>query len=118
MKFRCRTKIPAETLWVEIAADDPEQAAMEYFFQHDLVRIVHVRTIEGKRESVLFALVEVEGHGEWIARVFRRDLWRKGGVKLRRQTITIEDVARQLGWTGDPEELLSSGWPYEDQEWK
>lgn len=62
------------------------------------------------RYEIHFALVEVEGHGEWVSRVFRYGLWRRGGV-VRKGTPTQDQVlakiAETLGWTHDPRDLLN-----------
>jgi hypothetical protein len=115
LTFRCRTKIPhVEADWADIETDSPEQAAMEFHAERDYNSVVYVRETEnGGRERVLFALIEIEGHGERVSRVFHRAIWRKGGVRPTRP-VTIEDVARKLGWTKDPQELLAEGWDLEE----
>ncbi len=110
-KFRCRTVKPKQSHWKEVSADSFPEAAEAFFFQgcdHGL-EVVSVKSPIG--EIVKFALVEVEGHGELVARVFHHGIWRRG---VPRPYPTLKQVAAILGWEHDPEELLGSGWDCEE----
>jgi hypothetical protein len=111
--FRCRTVKPEVSEWGEIMADSPEDAANSYHLREsDSLKNFRYWASTGPNAGhiVLFALVEVEGHETLISRVFSHGIHRRGGVKSN--TPTLADIARELGWTGPPEELLDEddGW--------
>jgi hypothetical protein len=67
---------------------------------------------DGRFETVVFALVEVDGHGQGISRVYLQGIRRKGGVQPL-SFPTLQEVAERLGWRGSPDELLTP-WPGEE----
>lgn len=112
MKYRCRTTKPIESEWYDQEAEMPEQAANEFHSDRfDTVRSIQltVHPTPEERYEIHFAGVEVEGHGEWVSRIFRYGIWRRGGV-VRAGTPTFEqrlaEIVKILGWTHDPMELL------------
>ena len=119
MNYKCRTTKPHESSWHELGAAHPTEAAMTFFAEYEWmlqVSRIHIPDGEGWIE-VNFALVEVEGHGEFIARMYHSKIYRKGGVKVGSPK-TIKDVALDMGWRGNPEELLEPGWDEESNDWE
>jgi hypothetical protein len=115
--YRCRLLKPTQSNWIEIEANSPEEAASTDWSDKGLrgykIMIPHGPDGAG-REGVQFWLIEVEGHGELICRVFNLGLYRRGGVKPR-NPITLDYIARELGWSGDPQELVAPGWDFEEE---
>lgn len=114
MTFNCRTILPTVSAWTAQEGASPEGAAAEFWVR----AWRHGRGAEFRRgpgDVVAFARVEVEGHGSMVARMFWRGLVRKGGVTKKRP-MTLEDVARAIGWEDDPAELLGDGWECEETE--
>ena len=118
--YRCRTTKPSTSDWHEIEEGSPEDAAQEFHSRcsppHPLIRGIpnvhykHYPTPDSRIDHY-FVCVEVEGHGEVVSKMLFSCIWRKGGVN--RHPTTIQDVARQLGWTRNPQELLEA-WEGED----
>lgn len=125
IKYRCRfltTGTAVDSDWLEILASSPEEAANSV---HDretnqarrIPQEISFCQDEAKPGArVYFARVEVEGHGEWISRVYTSGIVRCGGVKPRNRT-RIEDIAKLLKWERPASELLEDGWIGEEQEW-
>ncbi len=124
--FKCRFVKPGQSEWFEITADTYAVAANELHDRHvpnfkaepGCQSIVFWFTAEKPGNSVAFACIEVEGHGEFVSRIYHSGIVRRGGVKLPGRELTIVDVAKAVGWTKDPAELLTSGWEAEEEEWK
>jgi len=114
MSFNCRAVKPEETLWQSVDGTSPEAAAGEYQEHYD-PPFVGWKLEDGGR--IRFTVVEVEGHGEFVTRQFRNGIYRRGGVK-RGPAPTLEEVARKLGWTHAPAELIEAGWKGEETEWR
>lgn len=116
MIFRCRTTVPAESVWSRVEAESPEGAANEFWFhQHQYLRRVSWRIKDGPR--VHFAVVQVEGNeGLWVARVFDHGPWRRSGVPAADEPTSLAQVAERLGWTKDPAMLIQEGWGGEESE--
>jgi hypothetical protein len=123
MTFKCRFTVPRESAWQAVEGATPEEAANEFHYRRDLDGIVLYLSDAGEPwrpgDSVSLALVEVEGHEPWMSRIFRSGLVRRGGIKLRDRTFDqkLAGVAKQLGWTGDPRELIAPGWEGENESW-
>lgn len=116
MKYVCRLVKPSTLTPVEVEADSPEEAAQEYFFSRDTSGIAYCRDdLDNGRThpTVWFGRVAVADHGELIARTFRHGLTRRGAVK-RGTSITLTHIAKEIGWEGDPDELISEGWELEE----
>jgi hypothetical protein len=99
--------------WRDIQAESPENAAND-FHSYYFASLRQLQYDQGS-PHVCFVLVEVEGHGELISRMYYSGIYRRGGI--RNQT-TISDIAKKLGYEGKPEELLESGWDCEEDDWK
>jgi hypothetical protein len=113
MIYRCRMVQPSVEEWGEVEADSPPLAANEYHLNlnhagFDLRRVFP----DGRIERVHLALIEVEGHGPFISRLFSTGIFRKGGVHPTETELAA--VANKLGWTGPPKELLEDGWDGEE----
>lgn len=109
--FRCRTTVPTVSEWREVNGVDPNDAAQEYHARFDgNVPSLRYRIEDdgGKVSYALFALVEVEGHGSVVSRLFSHGIFRVGKV---RNSLTLRDIAQHLGYEHDPGTLISSeGW--------
>jgi hypothetical protein len=113
MRFRCRKTVPLIGDWIDIDADSPEQAVNDYHLAYDSNSIVHAEEEEnGGRHLVLFARIEVEGHGSWVSRIYSYGLWRKGGVKPGQPSLV--NIAERLGYMDDPRTLLDPNWDCEE----
>lgn len=114
--FMCRFAKPQKDWpFKAIEADSWEAAALEFHNQNPCEGYKHViYKDEGRsREEVHFALVEVEGHEPIVTRIFSTGIWRKGNPKLSTNP-TLEEIAKKLGWTHDPQELLGDDWDLEE----
>lgn len=123
-EYRCRRVRPnSEDTWTTVEESSPGRAANEYhakMFASDSCCFVQP-TPDGGKEKVLFAVIEVDGHGKFTSRVYYRGIWRKGGVPLPRKKTDDEilrDIANVLEYTGSPRDLLDPGWDEEEEEWK
>ena len=107
MLYKCRTTKPTESKWYEVEASSPELAANEFHNERILSvkSLVHVMEDSSGRYLVKFVLVEVEGHGERVSRIFEYGIWRKGGVKTDYRTPEqkLKELADALGYTKPPE---------------
>lgn len=95
-------------------ASSPEEAAAEYWtraWPNDAKGLVYERG--GPGDKIAFARVEVEGHGDMVARVFWTGLVRRGGVR-RDRPLTLAEIATALRWTGEVNELVADGWECEE----
>lgn len=116
--YRCRFTAPRQSDWSTVEADSPELAANEL---HDRDPKTYAIGYEPEPDKpgrrVYFASVEVEGHGEWVSRMYTSSIVRRGGVKSRR-AVTLAEIARAIGWQHDPAELLAAGWDGEESVWR
>jgi len=98
--------------WYEMVGSSPEDAAMSFHARRDDYGYRHVcRDEDGGWQVVRFALVEVEGHGLLITRMWESMIYRESELK---DGPGLEHIARQLKWTQDPKGLLESGWTGEE----
>ena len=111
--YRCRMTVPRVTNWTDVTADSPELAANE-FHSWSEGTLWYVPDPDRPAARVYFALVEVEGHGVWVSRLYRSGILRVGAA---RRMPTLDEIAKQLGWTHPPEGLLSPGWDGEGMEY-
>jgi hypothetical protein len=110
--FRCRSIVPNYTDWVEIKAESDGHAANEYHYR----AFVDQATLKWRTEDgtfIYFAMIEVENRGKFIVRRFSKGITRIGHKSL----ITLEEIAKKLGWSGDPQELIQPGWEGEEDSW-
>lgn len=65
-------------------------------------------------ETAFFAVVEVEGHGQFIGRHFYAGIGRKGGVnrKMPNERASVEEIEQELGL--EPGVLSEDGWQGEE----
>ena len=110
MKYRVRTTVPAISEWITVEGDRPEDAANDFLAARSEY-VTTFRHTTADRTSVQFALVEVEGHGEWITRTFSRGIWRRG---VRRSEPSLATIAAALRC--DEADLLAEGWEGEETE--
>ncbi len=107
--YRCRSLVPTASEWVEVEGAWDGDAANLYHMKVNLevpsLRYCH--QVDGKTTYIEFMLVEVEGHGEHVSRVFSHGIFRKGGVKLG---LSLREIASRLGYENDPETLVEEGW--------
>lgn len=116
--YRCRVLKPRASNWITVEHRSADAAALELLYQDTHLGISYKYDPERPGSVVVFALIEVEEHGELIARVYKSSIVRRGGVKPPGQEMTIQRVAAILGWSKDPGELLAPGWDLEEEEWK
>lgn len=109
--YRCRIVKPERqsTTWCDVQAYSPEEAANEYHYQFPRIGMpgaVYVLDPDFA-PAIHFALVEVEGHGCFVSKVYTSGIARRGGVKPRKRVgPTIAQIAKAIGWEKDPNELL------------
>ena len=110
--FRFRAIKPILGRWVECACRDTLAEAIQWAHQNSMLPSYTVALPSG--EHVYLSLVEVAGEElPYISRMFHLGIWRSGGVKHHHPSLT--EIAHELGWTGDPEELISEeGWEGEE----
>lgn len=111
MKYRCRTTKPKASEWFDIEAESPELAANSFHSDYDALidSVTYTPNPELPGAFVYFAVVEVEGHGTWVSRVFLSRILRRGGAQ-RKPPPTIKHVALLLGYKHNPRTLLEDGW--------
>ena len=119
--YKCRTIKPKLTEWREVEAESPEVAANEFHAKYQLYFDNLKLKIETKDKGmylVHFVVVEIEGHGEQVSRIFEYGIWRAGGVKKPEVPLKtrLKELAEKLGWTHEPEELVAEGWEGEESE--
>ena len=133
--FRVRTVKPQESRWYEVWGETPEEAANDFHVKNMEALANLSWKVEQKRSAfkrlpadfdgsgqpsgsyyfLKFVCVEVEGHGEMVSRMYHHGLWRRGGVKgpdhFKSREQKLKELAEALGWSHDPEELISDeGW--------
>jgi hypothetical protein len=118
MQYRCRTTKPALSEWREVEASSPEQAAND-FHERELFFVESVRLLQDQKDGgihcIIFALIEVEGHGERLSRIYSYGIFRGGGVgRIRSLDERLKEVAQQVGWEKDPWLLIEPGWEGEE----
>jgi len=117
--MRCRINKPHESHWFDVEADDASEAADKLIDDREsLGYFTYAHDADGGRETVRFYLVEVEGHGELIVRRYYRGISRRGGIKPHSGEHVLKKIANDLGFEGDPKELLAPGWDREETDWK
>lgn len=109
MFFFCKHIAPSPSLEERIQADSAEAAAQEFHFQN--LTGVPIKCQDGS--IAYYSVVGVSGQ-EFISRIFRKGIGRRGGIKVRENT--IEDVAKKLGV--GVEILSDDGWLLEEDTWK
>ena len=117
MTYRCRFTAPRPSDWSTVEADSPEDAAQEFHFRDgdkssSPHSIAYVPDEQRPGARIFFARVEVDGHGELVSRCYSSAILRRGGVKPQR--VTLEAVARAVGWEHDPADLVDEGWDREE----
>lgn len=104
-EWKCRH---GDNLFVTMSDESMMDAIQDYHAKYESSSTgMRVPVKEGGHEEVYWLNVEVEGHGMFISRIYRRKIYRAGGVKSPyKKPKTIEDVARELDWKHNPSELL------------
>ena len=115
--YRCRVLKPEESEWFRILAHTPEEAANGVHGRESGHRIKSIPySVDDEQNGhykVLFALIEVEGYGSFVSRIYSYGIWRKGGVKPWPPQ-KLETIAKALEWEHPPEALLEPGWAGEE----
>ncbi len=112
MIYSCRTTRPKLSNWTQVNANSPEEAANDFHF-NSTIGINYIVENGSQKYIVVFACIEVDGHGEFIARWYNYPIWRRGGVKCPGRK-TLDDVAKELDWPHEPRLLLEQGWLHEE----
>jgi hypothetical protein len=114
--FKCRIIKPSSTPWVEVQADTIEDAASKFYSRIP----THQSSVRWRLEDgsyahfVLYEVENGESLDQFIGRWFTKGITRKGGFKSGPQT--LKQLAEILGWTKDPNDLLTK-WEGEEDEW-
>lgn len=118
--YVCRFVVPNTGKAETIEAESPEAAGMTFHYNQDSVGLRYKHKLPGgfdRHEYVFFALVAVANQGgsedEFVSRVFRSGLWRRGGIPTHPDP-TLVEIAVKLGWKDEPNELLGEGWAEEE----
>lgn len=142
MAYYCRSLVPHISQWHKVEASSREEAVCNFHYDHGLESLkVTVEEKPEQRYSVAFVLVEVADHldgedillgrrrirrleglndghvEELVSRVFHTGIYRRGGVKPAGWKSTKDrliEVAKLLGWTHDPQDLIAEGWNLEE----
>jgi len=119
MIYKCRIVKPNVGQWFDVEASSEGEAALEHHYNYSNVGYAYVLELpENTRQQINFALVEVDGFGEFISRVYIKGIWRKGGIKLNRGEDYLITIARNLNWEHPAEDLLKPGWDGETDVWE
>jgi len=111
--YRCKFLKPSEGEWFDVEADSPGEAAMEHHNRFDGIGYVFWKPLEnGGHEVVRFSSVDVEGDKDYVTRMFSRGIYRKGGFS---RGLTLQEIAKNLDWAHDVNELLGDGWEAEEE---
>lgn len=118
MIFRCRFVAPRVSAYSRVEAGSAGEAANEFHswyvppgqYPSDATRSSLVYVRPGK-ERIAFANIEIEGQGVTLSRVFFSGIFRRG---LKSQDLSLHEIARRLGWDGDPKDLLNGEWAGEE----
>jgi hypothetical protein len=118
VNYTCRAIKPVQTPWTAIEADSAGEAVNKLHFQlHGSIKALTYRL---EHETVSFLQFEVKTSDEKVerlnSRIFSSGIRRKGGIK--RQELTLQEIATQLEHEGDPQTLVAPGWTgEEDYKW-
>lgn len=119
--YNVRRLRPApEPNFTPVEAASPEEAADTYYNTRNTdgyptISFLH-KVGDAKFQRVKYALIEIEGHGELVARSFHSGIWRRGARPNANLSEQLTRVATELGWEHDPSELLDK-WDLEEDEW-
>lgn len=106
MICRVRYTKPLPTSYQDVEAPSPEEAANTFHYEEEQ----GIWWAEPGKERCCYAMVEVEGHGTWVARCFRTGIWRSGGVRHPGQPQSLADVEQRLGLkSGELSEIVWIG---------
>lgn len=111
--YRCRFVAPMTTGWHSISSTSPEEAANDYHSNECRGGFTGLM-FDHNGTHIYFAKIEVEGHGEWVSRVYSYGIWRKGGVRQSFNEPTLQSIAKDLGYEHDPQTLLEEDWECEE----
>jgi hypothetical protein len=109
MLFFCKHIAPNPSLEVKVHADSFEDAAQEFHLKN--LTGAPIKCQDGS--TAYYSIVDVSGQ-RFISRIFYKGIGRRGGVKVKENTIM--DVAKALGVS--VEILLEEDWLLEDDTWK
>jgi hypothetical protein len=116
-----RLRPSPEPNFTPVEATSPEAAADTYYNTRNsdgYPTISFFREVgDAKLERVKYALIEIEGHGEFVARSFHSGIWRRGARPNESLSEKLNRVVVELGWEHDPSDLLGE-WDLEEDEWE
>jgi hypothetical protein len=116
VEYKCRFLTPKalHDRFKVVEADSWQMAALEFHFQSGYHGYAYNHTRkDGGRESIKFARVEVEGYDSTVTRMYYMGISRKGGIKI--DMMTLEEIAKAIGYDNDPQTLLDEGWEGESE---
>src|SRR6478609_11031311 len=104
MKFKVRSVKPSISRWFEIeaenyidAAQEVHQAYVPNIASNNSVQNTHINSVVYNKdggERVYFSLIEVEGYGEFVSRIYYKGIRRKGKMSVKENT--LENIAKVL----------------------
>lgn len=113
MIYQCREVAPKlMTIWFEQEANSPGEAASTYHDNNFPMGLSYIQEDNNGRTLIYFATIEVKDHGEFVSRIYSYGIWRSGGVKIPRKTLS--DIATLLNYQHDPNTLIEENWDYEE----
>lgn len=110
MIFKCRFIKPKTSNWYNVESDSFEEAAQDFHGKFvpsskDFSSVYFDRKTEDSGEYVYFALVEIEGYGQWVVRTYYSCIVRRGKFNPISKP-SLQDIANSIGWEKDYKELL------------
>jgi hypothetical protein len=117
--YHVRTVAPHILEWGMVEGVDVADAVQAYHYSLPRwsSRDLQFLAEDGHPAAASFCTVEVKDEGEYVSRIWRFPLVRKGGVLLASPPLLrerLEDLATTLGWTKPPWILMDPGWEGED----
>lgn len=117
MRYKVRFLKPIQTEYTEIEAEDYKDAIQDLHVIGTAGRsYIFIDERNGRHEKIHLALMECEGFEPLVSRYFSSGIWRRGGIKLNELTKEqqLKNIAAELGWTHDPNDLIEPGWEKEE----
>jgi len=119
MLVKLRTLLPSKSEWTTLEAESVAAAIQKDHddFGRESRSLTFYPNPELRGNRVFFALYEIENGDQYVSRIYKQGIVRKGGVRRPGDTFTLQQVAEKLGWEKPLEELLGAGWEGEEEKW-
>ena len=114
--FKCRIIKPSVASWIEVPGDDADEVANKFYSKLSIPQSTFKYKLDDGSYAnfVLYEVENVEGITQFVGRWFTKGITRKGSFNSGPQT--LKQIAEQLNWSKDPNELLAH-WDGEEPEW-